>query len=127
FVWDDYHAYRVVPLDGRPHIGSTAKLWMGAWRGHWEWHTLVLDTTNVNSKGRLTVAGDFLSDKAHITERLTFVDADTMTYETTIDDPTVFPRPWTMRAVEKRKAEYEIWENDCHEGDIRVEGMLLAK
>ena len=57
----------------------------------------------------------------------TFADADTMTYETTIDDPTVFTRPWTMRAVEKRKAEYEFWENACHEGERSVEGMLLAK
>ena len=127
FIWDDYHAYRVVPLDGRPHIGATAKLWMGDARGHWEGNTLVIDTTNVNGKGRLSVVGDFLSAQAHITERLTFADADTMTYETTIDDPAVFTRPWTMRAVEKRKAEYEFWENACHEGERSVEGMLLAK
>jgi len=57
----------------------------------------------------------------------TFADAETMTYETTIDDPAVFTRPWTMRAVEKRKAEYEFWENACHEGERSVEGMLLAK
>jgi hypothetical protein len=82
---------------------------MGDARGHWDGNTLVIDTTNVNSKGRLSVVGDFLSDKAHITERLTFVDADTMTYETTIDDPTVFTRPWTMRVAEKRKEEYEFW------------------
>jgi hypothetical protein len=100
---------------------------MGDARGHWDGNTLVIDTTNVNGKGRLSVVGDFLSDQAHITERLTFVDADTMTYETTIDDPTVFTRPWTMRAVEKRKADYEFWENACHEGERSVEGMLLAK
>jgi hypothetical protein len=127
FVWDDYHAYRIVPLDGRPHIASTAKLWMGDARGHWDGNTLVIDTTNVNGKGRLSVVGDFLSEQAHITERLTFVDADTMTYETTIDDPSVFTRPWTMRVVEKRKAEYEFWENACHEGERSVEGMLLEK
>ena len=124
FVWDDYHAYRVVPLDGRPHAGAGVKLWMGDARGHWEGRTLVIDTTNLNGKGRLSVVGDFLSEHAHITERLTFVDADTMTYETTIDDPTVFTRPWTMRATEKRKPFYEIWESACHEGERSTTDMI---
>ena len=126
FVWDDYHAYRVVPLDGRPHIGSGVKLWMGDARGHWEGNTLVIDTTNLNGKGRLSVIGDFLSEHAHVTERLTFVDADRMNYEVAIDDPTVFTRPWTMRAAEQRKPDYEFWENACHEGEKSVEGMLLT-
>ena len=126
FVWDDYHAYRVVPLDGRPHAGSAVKLWMGDARGHWEGNTLVIDTTNLNGKPRLSVVGDFLSEHAHLTERLTFVDADTMTYEVTIDDPTVFTRPWTMRAAEKRKPDYELWEAACHEGEKSTDHMLLT-
>jgi hypothetical protein len=124
FVWDDYHAYRVVPLDGRPHIGPAVKLWMGDARGHWEGHTLVVETTNLNGKPRLSVVGDFLSEHARLTERLTFVDASSMTYEVTIDDPTVFTRPWTMRAAEKRKPDYEIWESACHEGEKSSELML---
>jgi hypothetical protein len=126
FVWDDYHAYRVVPLDGSPHVGSGVKLWMGDARGHWKGNTLVIDTTNMNGKGRLSVVGDFLSEHAHVTERLTFIDADTMNYEVTIDDPTVFTRPWTMRAVEKRKPDYEFWEAACHEGEKSAEHMLLT-
>jgi hypothetical protein len=126
FVWDDYHAYRVVPLDGRPHAGAAVKLWMGDARGHWEGNTLVIDTTNLNGKGRLSVVGDFLSEHAHLTERLTFVDANTMTYEVTIDDPTVFTRPWTMRAAEKRRPNYELWESACHEGEKNAEHMLLT-
>lgn len=125
FIWEDYHAYRVVPLDGRPHPGANVKLWMGDARGHWEGNTLVIDTTNINAKGRLSVVGDFLSEHAHVTERLTFVDAETMNYEATIEDATVFTRPWTMRAVEKRKADYEFWENACHEGEKSVESMLV--
>ncbi len=124
FVWDDYHAYRVVPLDGRPHAGAAVKLWMGDARGHWEGNTLVIDTTNLNGKGRLSVVGDFLSEHAHLTERLTFVDANTMTYEVTIDDPTVFTRPWTMRAAEKRRPNYELWEAACHEGEKSAGHML---
>jgi hypothetical protein len=102
FVWDEYHAYRVVPLDGRPHVAPDVKLWMGDARGHWEGNTLIVDTTNMRG-ARLTYIGDFYSQNAHVVERMTFVDADTMTYEATVDDPTVFTRPWTMRIGQKRR------------------------
>jgi hypothetical protein len=126
FIWDDYHSFRVVPLDGRPHVGSNLKLWMGDSRGRWEGHTLVIDVTNLNAKFRLSVVGDFFSDKAHLVERLTFVDANTMNYEVTIDDPTVFTRPWTMRVLEKREPEGEMQEYACHEGDRTSDRLLLA-
>ena len=124
FIWDEYHAYRVIPLDGRPHVGSNLKLWMGDARGHWEGNTLVIDTTNVRG-ARLTYIGDFHSDKAHIVERLTFVDADTLNYEATVDDPTVFTRPWTMRVVEKRRPDGEVWETACYEGNVNPDRWLL--
>jgi hypothetical protein len=124
-VWDDYHSYRVIPLDGRPHVGRNLKLWMGDSRGHWEGNTLVVDVTNLNAKFRLSVVGDFLSDQAHVVERLTFVDANTMTYEATIEDPTVFTRPWTMRVAEKRRPDYEMWEFACHEGELSADQMLI--
>lgn len=117
FVWDEYHVFRVVPLDGRPHVGANVKLWMGDARGRWEGNTLVVDTTNLNAKSRLDVVGDFFSDKAHIVERFTFVDANTMNYEATITDATVFTRPWTMRVAQRRMPEDEFWEWACHEGE----------
>ena len=123
FVWDEYHAYRVIPLDGRPHIASNVKLWMGDARGHWEGNTLVVDTTNVRG-ARLTYIGDFYSENAHITERFTFVDADTMNYEATVTDPTVFTRPWTMRIVEKRRPDDEVWESACWEGNTNPDSFL---
>jgi hypothetical protein len=126
FVWDDYHSYRVVPLDGRSHVGSDIKLWMGDSRGHWEGNTLVIDVTNLNAKSRLSVVGDFFSDKVHIVERLMFVDANTMNYEARIDDPTVFARPWTLRVAEKRVADEEMWEFACHEGERSAEHMVLT-
>ena len=124
FVWDEYHAYRVIPLDGRPHVAPNVKLWMGDGRGHWEGNTLVIDTTNVRG-ARLTYIGDFYSDQAHIVERLTFVDADTVNYEATVDDPTVFTRPWTMRVVEKRRPDNEVWETACYEGNVNPDTWLL--
>jgi len=116
FVWDEYHAYRVIPLDGRPHVAPSVKLWMGDARGHWEGNTLVVDTTNMRG-ARLTYIGDFYSQNAHVVERMTFVDADTMTYEATVDDPSVFTRPWTMRIGQKRRPEEETWESACWEGN----------
>ncbi len=126
FVWDDYHSYRVVPLDSRPHIGPNLKLWMGDSRGHWEGNTLVIDVTNLNAKFRLSVVGDFFSDQAHLVERLTFVDANSMNYEVTINDPSVFTRPWTMRVAERRVPDDEMEEFACHEGD-RTSDLLLLK
>jgi hypothetical protein len=117
FVWDEYHTFRVVPLDGRPHVGPEVKLWMGDGRGRWEGNTLIVDTTNHKGKSRLDVVGDFFSDKAHIVERFIFVDANTMTYEATITDPTVFTRPWTMRVAQRRAPDEEMWEFACHEGE----------
>jgi hypothetical protein len=116
FVWDEYHAYRVIPLDGRPHISSNVKLWMGDGRGHWEGNTLVVDTTNVRG-ARLTYIGDFYTENAHVVERLAFTDADNMTYDATVDDPTVFTRPWTMRIGQKRRPDEETWESACWEGN----------
>jgi hypothetical protein len=123
FIWEEYHAYRVIPLDGRPHVAPNVKLWMGDARGHWEGNTLVVDTTNVRG-ARLTYIGDFHTENAHITERITFVDADTMNYEATVDDPTVYTRPWTLRVVEKRRADEEFWESACWEGNFPPDQFL---
>jgi hypothetical protein len=117
-VWDEYHTYRVIPLDGRPHPAPGVKLWMGDGRGHWEGNTLVVDTTNLNAKSRLDVIGDFYSENAHIVERFVFNDANTMNYEATITDPTVFTRPWTLRIPERRMGDDEFWEFACHEGNL---------
>jgi hypothetical protein len=124
FIWDEYHAYRVIPLDARPHVAPNVKLWMGDARGHWEGNTLIIDTTNVRG-ARLSYTGDFHSDKAHIVERLTIVDADTMNYEATVDDPVVFTRPWTMRVVDKRRPDAEVWETACYEGNVDPDRWLL--
>ncbi len=124
FIWDEYHAYRVIPLDGRPHLGSNLKLWMGDGRGRWEGNTLQIDTTNVRG-ARLTYTGDFYTEKAHVTERLTAVDANTLNYEATVNDPTVFTRPWTMRVTHRRRPDDEMWETACHEGNVPPDVWLL--
>jgi hypothetical protein len=123
FIWDEYHAYRVIPLDGRPHIAPDVKLWMGDSRGRWEGSTLVVDTTSVRGT-RLSMSGDFFSDNVQIAERIAFVDADTMNYEATVTDPTVFTRPWTMRVVVKRRPFEEPLESACWEGNPPPDSWL---
>jgi hypothetical protein len=121
FEYEGNHVFRIIPLDGRPHAGSSLKLWMGDSRGHWEGTTLVVDVTNNNSKGRLSRQGDFASDNLHVTERYTFMDGKNMRYEATFDDPTVYTKPWKVGAdfIPKRTPPggYEQWEEACHEGE----------
>jgi hypothetical protein len=124
FIWDEYHAYRVIALNDRPHLAPNVKLWMGDARGRWEGTTLVVDTANVKGT-RLSFSGDFFSDNVHIVERISFVDADTMNYEATVEDSTVFTRPWTLRVVEKRRPYEEAWETACWEGNMPPDTWLL--
>ena len=117
FVWEEYHTFRVIPLDNRPRLAPGVKLWMGDGRGRWEGNTLVVETTNLKAKSRLDVIGDFFTDNALLLERFVFVDANSMNYEVTVTDPTVFTRPWTMRVVERRQPDDEFLEWACHEGE----------
>jgi len=131
FVYDQNHPFRIIPLDGRPHIPEEVKLWMSDSRGHWEGNTLVVDVTNTNSKSRLDNEGDFASDKVHIVERFTFTDANTMDYRATIEDPSVYTRPWTIAArmvrAHREEPDYEQWEDACHEGERNADDSFLGK
>lgn len=136
FLYAGAEVYRIIYLDGRPHIGNDIKLWGGDSRGHWEGTTLVVDTTSNNAKGRLSRAGDFSSDNVHYTERFKFTGPNTLRYEATFDDPTVYTQPWTFAVDEKRgffggdggvpngavtqeeQAKFELWEEACQEGLI---------
>ncbi|MBI4886174.1 MAG: hypothetical protein HY824_03695 [Acidobacteria bacterium] len=125
------HAYRIIPLDGRPHLSEHIKLWMGDSRGRWEGNTLVVDVTSKNDRTRFDIVGDFHSDGVHIRERFTPLDADTIRYEATFDDPQVYTRPFTMaltlgRAVRGEAARsYQLMEEACHEGERNTPTMLF--
>ena len=126
-VNEAYHDYRVIPVDGRPNLPNTIKLWGGDSRGRWEGNTLVVEVTNLNAKNRLSHDGDFLSDTARLVERFTFVDADHMNYEITIDDPKVFTRTWKIAIPNVRGRQRptdEMWESACHEGERSADIML---
>jgi hypothetical protein len=121
---------RIVPLDNRPHVGQDIKLWQGDSRGHWEGNTLVIDVTNVKAKSRLDMVGNFYSPSAHFVERLTVVDDQTINYEATITDPTVYTRPWKLTAHFVRRfpngSDYELYEDACHEGERTADDLVIS-
>jgi len=119
FFYEAFHAYRIIPLDGESHPGSAIKLFEGDSRGHWEGDTLVVDVTNLNDRTWFDMAGNFHSDDMHVIERYTPVDADTIRYEATMEDATVFTRPWTIAFAlgRNRDPNYENLEYACVEGE----------
>lgn len=128
-VWGHYH--RRIPLDNRPRPGKEARFWMGIPRGRWEGDTLVVESTNFNGKMWLDSVGNFVSGNVRITERFRLVEANTMDYEVTIDDPTVFTQPWVLSYRLRRAGAgntpdpyaNEGWEHACHEGNVNhIEG-----
>jgi hypothetical protein len=125
------HDARVIPLDGRPHLPAGVGQWDGDSRGHWEGNTLVVDTTNFNGKGWIAsnaaagrIKGIPQSDRAHVVERFTRVDADTILYEATIEDPNVYTRPWKVEIPLSRDPNYVIYEYACHEGNYAMVDIL---
>jgi hypothetical protein len=139
------HVWRVIPLDGRPHPGQAAKFWMGNARGRWDGDTLVVEVTNLNAKMWLDSVGNFYGENARVTERFRLVEANTIDYQVTIDDPAVFTRRAVLNyplrragtgggCAECRTAaaapgevdpyEKESWEHACHEGNSQhIEGV----
>jgi hypothetical protein len=107
-------SWRIVPLDGRPHIPDNIRLWQGDSVGRWEGDTLVVDTANLNGKAWLNEVGEIVSHAEHVVERLTPLDADTINYRATVTDPIVYERPWTIE-MHLRRQQDEILEVACHE------------
>ena len=116
---EEAHAFRVIPMDGRPHIAKNIRLWLGDARGRWEGNTLVIDTTNHNGRAWLDRRGTFYTDAATVTERFTMLDRNTIAYAATVDDPLVYTRPFTIAFMLTRHTTqgFEIWEDSCFEGE----------
>ena len=113
------HSARVVPLDGRARLAPDLRQWRGDARGRWEGRTLVIETRNF--RGQTNVRGS--SANLQLVERLTRVDADTLLYEFTVTDPTMWTRPWTA-AVPMRRAPGPMYEYACHEDNYGLRGVL---
>jgi hypothetical protein len=135
YEWN--HMFRAIPLDGRPHADSKIRLPMGDSRGRWEGNTLVVDVTNFTDRtwavghgappdgapasAISTGHGVFHTEALHVVERFTLVDANTIQYEATIEDPKVFTQPWKIRfnAFTRAPGDHQLFEYACHEGNGR--------
>ena len=120
------HDTRVIPLDGRAHLASNVRLWLGDSVGHWEGSTLVVDTTNFNDAGGFygDAGGMFGWDRnLHVVERFGLLDANTILYQFEVDDPTAFTQPWKGELTMAR-APGPIYEYACHEGNYALPNLL---
>ncbi|MDA1185058.1 MAG: hypothetical protein O2930_10500 [Acidobacteria bacterium] len=122
-MYEWVHAYRVIPVDGRPHAPAGAATWQGDSRGRWEGNTLVVEATNFradpvgyNKQPWIDSHGVFYTDALRVVERWTLVDANTIDYEATIEDPNVFTQPWTIAFGIVRDENFEFFEEACWEG-----------
>jgi hypothetical protein len=122
------HEARVIPLNAGPHVGSRIRQYMGDSRGRWEGDTLVVDTTNFTDQMSIGFNGNGLrhSDAMHLVERFTRVDAETIQYEVTIDDPKTYTRPWKIALPITTQPGYQVFEYACHEGNHGLPNILSA-
>lgn len=97
---------RTIHTNGTQHPkGDTHEFWLGDSRGHWEGDTLVVDVVDFEDSTWLDRAGNFHSSDLHVVERWKFLDANTLSYYATLEDPQVFSRPWTINVILYRHRE----------------------
>ena len=113
------HSVRVIPIDARPHLPAGVRQFRGDSTGHWEANTLVVDSSNFTARNPFHGSGD----KLHVVERFTRVDADTVLYRFTVDDPETWDRPWTAETAWS-KVDGPIFEYACHEGNYSLRNTL---
>jgi hypothetical protein len=123
------HTVRIIPTDNRAHIDAKYKLFQGDPVGHWDGDTLVVDTTNQDTRTWFDTSGNFKTDALHVTEKFIPQDANTIVYEATITDPNIYTQPWTARWNIGRNRQttmsdghpYEQMEFGCIEGNTDLE------
>jgi hypothetical protein len=120
------HSARIIPMDGRPHLGKTLLQWLGDTRGHWEGTTLVLETTNFRTDDGVAYQGANPATYK-ITERFTRVAADAINYEFTISDPATWTKPWTA-VIPWTKVDpgEQMYEYMCHEDNFDIVHLLTG-
>lgn len=125
------HGVRFIPTGGQPHLPPSLHQLGGDSRGHWDGDTLVVDSTNFNDEtnfrpppayGRQDIFSDH---NLHVIERFTLTGPDTIQYRFTVEDPTVWTRPWSGELI-LRKFPGPIFEYACHEGNYGLPGILAG-
>jgi hypothetical protein len=117
------HDARLIPTDNRPHLPAEVKQWMGDPRGHWEGDTLVVETTNFTT--RTSVQQAPTSEMLKVIEKFSRVDANTVLYQFTVDDPGTWAKPWSGQYT-MSKVDGPIYEYACNEGNYGMANNLSA-
>jgi hypothetical protein len=132
-LYEMIHEPRIIPVDGSPHLPANIRLWNGDSRGHWEGNTLVVDITNYSDRGVIAtsvgqgrIRGIPQNESLHVVERFTPVNANTINYEATIDDPKVYTRPWKVAMPLTRDDSFRMFEYACHEGNVAYMETVLG-
>ena len=131
------HDTRIIPLDGRPHLPSHIRQYLGDMRGHWEGDTLVVETTNVlRTEGEPGVQGadeievrasnGRTDDTIRIVERFTPISDDTISYHFTIEDPSRWTQPFSGE-FPFVKTDGDLYEYACHEGNYGMTNILAGE
>src|SRR5215471_12238552 len=115
------HDARIIPTDGRPHLPSSVRQWLGDSRGHWEGDTLVVETTNFSNKNSFRGS----SENMKLIERFRRADADMLIYQFTVEDPDTWARPWTVE-IPVTRSQGRLFEYACHEGNYGMAGGLAG-
>lgn len=116
-VFEFGDSVRTIHTDGTLHPKQTDnEFWLGDSRGHWEGDTLVVDVRDFNDQTWLSRAGDFHDEALHVVERWKYVDANTIDYQATLDDPGIYTRPWTLEVYlyRHREKNFQLIENYCY-------------
>ena len=120
------HSARTIPLDRRPHLGRNLHQWLGDSRGHWEGDTLIVETTNFRTDDGV-IFQNANPGTFKITERFTRVDATTLNYEFTVEDPQTWTKPWTaIIPWTKIDPKEQMYEYACHEDNYDIVHFLTG-
>jgi hypothetical protein len=121
-TYEIIHEARIIPLDGRPHIGRAIHQHMGDARGHWEGDSLVVETTNFTGTAAYRGAN---AASLRVVERFTRAAADRIAWTATIDDPATWTTPWTL-GMSLTADPQPVLAYDCHEGNYGLKNILSA-
>jgi len=121
-TYEIIHEARIIPLDGRPHIGRAIRQHMGDSRGHWEGDTLVVETTNFTDAAAYRGAD---AATLRVVERFARAAPDRIAWTATIDDPATWTRPWTLGMSLTRDPQ-PLLAYECHEGNYGLRNILSA-
>ncbi|PYU35969.1 MAG: hypothetical protein DMG31_02380 [Acidobacteria bacterium] len=117
---------RNIVMNGSPHLPASVRQWYGDSRGHWEGNTLVIDVTNFSPKTDYQGSRQNL----HLVERWTRTGPNTLEYAVTIEDPTMWTRPWTVKQEFTKQSEQEnriYYEPRCIEGNYASPGLMRGQ